>query len=137
MVLLTLAAGALGGWLGVAYGERHTAPVGDLHTILHHDLDLTAAQNEQIATLEQRYAARRKVFEAEMRAANRDLAVALDADHAFGPKEKAAVDRFHRAEKGLQEATIKHVLAMRAILDAEQSKTFDRAIYKALTAGSS
>lgn len=137
MVLLTLAAGALGGWLGVAYGKRQAASPGDLHTILHHDLDLTAAQNEQIAALEQRYAARRKVFEAEMRAANRDLAAALDTDHSFGPREKAAIDRFHRAEKGLQEATIKHVLAMRAVLDAKQSKTFDRAIHKALTAGPS
>ena len=134
LVLLTLAAGALGGWLGVAYGERQTASAGDLHTILHHDLDLTSAQNTQIAVLEQRFAARRKVFEAEMRAANRDLAVALDADHSFGPKEKAAVDRFHRAEKGLQEATIRHVLAMRAVLDAKQSTAFDHAIYKALTA---
>lgn len=137
MVLLTLAAGALGGWLGVAYGERQANPTGDLHSIIHHDLDLTAAQNEQIATLEQRFAARRKVFEAGMQAANRDLAVALDADHSFGPKEIAAVDRFHRAEKGLQEATIRHVLAMRAVLNARQSKTFDRAIYKALTAGQS
>lgn len=137
MVLLTLAAGALGGWLGIAYGERQTAPAHDLHTIVHHELDLTAAQNQTIAALEQRFAARRKVFEAEMQAANRDLAVALDTDHVFGPRETAAVDRFHRAEKGLQEATIKHVLAMRAVLNAKQSKEFDRAIYKALTAGSS
>ena len=137
MVLLTMAAGAIGGWLGVAYAERQTAPVGDLHAVLHHDLDLTAAQNEQIAALERRYAARRRIFETEMRAANQDLAVALETDHTFGPKEQTAVDRFHRAEMGLQQATIRHVLAMRAVLDTAQIKVFDRAVYKALTAGSS
>jgi len=137
MVLLTLAAGGLGGWLGVAYGERQPVPGGDLHAILHHDLDLTSAQNQQIATLERRFAERHKTFEAEMRAANKDLAVALETDRTFGPKEQAAVDRFHRAEMGLQEATIRHVLAMRAVLDARQTKVFDSAVYKALTAGAS
>ncbi len=137
MVLLTMVAGALGGWLGVTYGERQTVPADDLHAVLHHDLDLTATQNEEIAALEQRFATRRKTFEAEMRAANRDLAVALESDHTFGPKEQAAIDRFHRAEMGLQQTTVRHVLAMRAVLDTAQIKVFDRAVYKALTAGSS
>ena len=137
MVLLTLAAGAFGGWLGVSYGARQAAPPQDLHAILHHDLDLTAAQSERIAVLEQRFATRGKVFEAEMQAADLELAIALEADHTYGPKEQVAIDRFHRAEKSLQEATIRHVLAMRAILTVKQSKVFDRAVYEALTAGSS
>ena len=137
MVLLTLGAGALGGWLGVTYGARQAAPPRALHVLLHHELHLTAAQNEQIAALERRFAERRKKFEGEMKAANRDLAMALEADHTYGPKEEAAIDRFHRAEKSFQEATIRHVLAMRAILTASQSKIFDRAVYRALTAGSS
>lgn len=137
LVILTLFAGALGGWAGVVYGERTTHQRVNLHTLVHRDLDLTAAQNQQIAALEQRFAARHKIFEAEMRAANRDLAVALDTDHTFGPKEQAAVNRFHSAEKGLQETTIRHVLAMRAVLNAKQDQKFDRAIYGALTAGPS
>ncbi len=137
LVILTLFAGALGGWAGVVYGERTTHQPVNLHTLVHRDLDLTAAQNQQIAALERRFTAHHKIFEAEMRAANRDLAVALDADHTFGPKEQAAVNRFHRAEEGLQEATIRHVLAMRAVLNAKQDQKFDRAIYDALTAGSS
>lgn len=137
LVVLTLAAGALGGWLGVAYGERMAKPATDLHALIHHDLHLTAAQNAQIATLERRYAARRKPLEAEMRAANRELAGALDTEHKFGSRAQAAVDHFHRAEKQLQEVTIRHVMAMRAVLNPSQSKTFDRAIYEALTAGPS
>ncbi len=137
MVLLTLAAGALGGWLGVAYGARRVAPPPGLHAILHHDLHLTSAQNERVAALEERFAARRKLYRAQMQAANRELAIALETDHTYGPKEQAAIDRFHHAEKHLQEATIRHLLAMRAILTAKQSNIFDRAVYEALTTGSS
>lgn len=137
LTFLTLAAGVLGGWFGVVYGERLAGRPGDLHSMIHSDLGLTSAQDEKIAVLERRFAARRAALDAEMRAANRDLANALVADHAFGPRELAATQRFHRAQEQLQEATIRHVLAMRAILTAEQSKRFDQAVYEALTAGPS
>ncbi len=135
LVFLTLLAGALGGWLGVVYGEQATHPRTDLHTLVHRDLALTPEQNRRIETLESQFAARQKALRAEMRAANRDLADALDSEHTYGPKAQAAVDRFHHAEKQLQVATIEHVLAMRAVLNAKQSRRFDRAIHEALTAG--
>lgn len=135
LIILTLLAGVLGGWLGVVYGERATHPRADLHTLVHRDLDLTPEQNGRIETLESQYAARQKVLRAEMRAANSDLAEALDSEHAYGPKARAAVDRFHHAEEQLQVTTIQHVLAMRAVLTAQQSRKFDRAIHEALTAG--
>ena len=135
LLLLTLFAGALGGALGVAYGNRMAQRQSNLDTIIHHELGLTAAQNDRIEALEAQYAARRKVLQAEMRAANRDLAVALDKEHIYGPQAQAAIDRFHHAEETLQVATIEHVLAMRAVLNEEQSRKFDRAIHQALTAG--
>ena len=137
LVLLTLAAGALGGWLGVTYGERIASPPSDLHALIHRDLNLTSAQNAQIATLEEQFSVRRQGLEAEMRAANQELAAALKSEHELGPRAQAAMNKFHDAEKALQEATIKHVLAMRAVLDAKQSQKFDEAIDEALTASSS
>ena len=135
LLLLTLFAGAIGGALGVTYGNRMTHAPPNLDTLIHHELGLTAAQNGRIEVLEAQYAARRMVLQAEMQAANRDLATALDKEHAYGPQAQAAIDRFHHAEEGLQVATIKHVLAMRAVLNEEQSRKFDRAIHQALTAG--
>ena len=135
LVLLTLFAGAAGGALGVFYGNRVSQPQPSLDTLIHHELALTAEQNGRIEALEARYAERRRVLQAEMQAANRDLAAALDKEHAYGPQAQAAIDRFHHAEEALQVATIKHVLAMRSVLNQEQSKKFDRAIHQALTAG--
>lgn len=135
LVLLTVAAGVLGGWLGITYGERHAGAEDNLHALVHEDLHLTAAQNRQIETLETAFAARRKTLEAQMRKANRDLAAALTADHRYGPGAQAAIDAYHQAATQLQEATIRHVMAMRAVLNPDQSKTFDHAINEALTAG--
>ncbi|MDE2135683.1 MAG: periplasmic heavy metal sensor [Alphaproteobacteria bacterium] len=135
LLLLTLFAGAVGGALGVAYGNRVSHTPTNLDTLIHHELDLTAAQNDRIEALEAHYAEQRKVFQTEMQAANHDLAAALDNEHAYGPQAQAAIDRFHHAEEALQVATIKHVLAMRSVLNQEQSEKFDRAIHQALTAG--
>ncbi len=132
---MTLFAGAMGGALGVVYGNllAHTQP--GLNTLVHHKLGLTAGQNDRFETLEAQFAERKKVLRTEMQAANRDLAVGLNNEHAYGPQAQAAIDRFHRAEEQLQLATIKHVLAMRSVLDQEQSEKFDSAIHQALTAG--
>ncbi len=135
LLLLTLVAGALGGALGVAYGVRMNHAQPNLDTLIHHELGLTAEQNTRIEALEKQFAERRKILHAEMKAANRDLAAALDNEHAYGPQAQAAIDRFHHAEEALQVATIKHVLAMRSVLNEEQSTKFDRAIHQALTAG--
>ena len=135
LLVLTLLAGAIGGALGVAYGNRMTRTQPGLDTLIHNELDLTAEQNQRIEALETQFAARQKVLRNEMRAANSDLADALDSEHTYGPKAQAAIDRFHHAEEQLQVATIKHVLAMRSVLNEEQSHKFDRAIHQALTAG--
>ena len=67
-----------------------------------------------------------------MEAANRDLAAALRERHAYGPEARKAIDRFHAAMGQLQEATIEHVLAMRAVLTPEQAARFDKTISEAL-----
>lgn len=134
-VLITLAVGAFGGWLGVRYGEHVGRRDSDLNAVIHEKLDLTSAQKKQISTLEKQFAARRRTLEVKMRAANRDLAAALDADHALSSRARMAIAEFHSAQEELQEATIAHVLAMRAVLTKQQSRTFDRAVHEALTAG--
>lgn len=134
-LLLTLCAGAVGGALGVVYGNRMAHAQPNLDTLIHHELGLTAEQNNRIETLESQYAERKKVLQSEMQAANLDLAVALDKEHIYEPQAQAAINRFHHAEEALQVATIKHVLAMRSVLNEEQTKKFDRAIHQALTTG--
>ena len=137
MVVLTIVAAAFGGWFGVHYGLAHPTSRSNLDELLHDELNLTAAQNAKIEALETAFAARRKVLEDEMRAANGDLAAAIEDGHAYNDRARQAIDRFHDAMRTLQEETVKHVLAMRAVLTPGQAKAFDATIHRELVANPS
>ncbi|KQV58548.1 MULTISPECIES: Spy/CpxP family protein refolding chaperone [unclassified Caulobacter] len=130
-VVLALLAGVAGGWLGS--GRLAQRPAPSLHEMVHHELKLTSAQDRQIEGLEQDFAVRRRAREAELRAANAQLAAAIQARHEYGPEVAAAVERFHAAMGALQLETVQHVLAMRKVLTPEQAAKFDRRVSEALT----
>ncbi len=130
-VLTALVAG-LGGWIGVRIGLQQAHAKAGLDELVHHELHLSQAQDRRIDALETGYGAQRRSLEAEMRAANADLADAIATEHTYGPRAQQAVERFHRAMGALQEDTIKHILAMRAVMTPEQAKRFDVLINNAL-----
>lgn len=131
-LVLTALAGGIGGWLGVRYGLHQAQARPGLDETLHHELGLSADQDRRIEALEAAYALRRGQLNAEMVAANRELAEAIGAEHAYGPKARHAVSRFHAAMGVLQEETITHVLAMRKVLTPDQARRFDATVSKAL-----
>ena len=132
VVLSALAAG-LGAWGGARYVVSRMHHAEPLHQVVHDKLDLSAQQETRIAGLEQEYALRRKSLEAEMRAANADLARAIAQGHTYSPDVQHAVDRFHMAMGDLQKQSILHVLAMRQVLTPQQATVFDATVAKALT----
>jgi Spy/CpxP family protein refolding chaperone len=134
MLLLTVAAAGFAGWAGVQYGLHRPAQATDLDAVVHHDLDLTAEQDGRIRALETGFSHDRADLQAEMNAANRDLARAITQEHAYGPNARRAIARFHAAMSALQEKSVQHVLAMRAVLTPAQTKIFDRTVEKALGA---
>ena len=134
---LTLALSLLGALLGAVGGAEfilHRPAPAPLHALLHRRLRLDAAQERAFEGLEQDHAAREKALEAEMRAANADLAQALERDHAYTPRMQAAIDRFHLAMGRLQTETMVHILAMRRVLTPAQAAEFDRTVASSLTA---
>ena len=133
LVLSALAAG-LGVWGGAQYIQARLRPAPGLHETLHHKLRLTADQQRRLEGLERDHAAKRAALEAEMRAANAELAQAYQEGHAYTPKVQAAIDRFHKAMDALQAETMLHVIAMRQILTPDQTAQFDDTVVKSLTA---
>ena len=131
LALTILAAGA-GGWFGVHYGLAASRSPTSVNRLLHDELHLTADQQRRLAALETRYEARRRMLEAQARQANRELAAAFLASHEYGPQDEQAIDHFHVAMKALQIATVKHLLAMRAVLTPTQAAKFDRTVAVAL-----
>lgn len=132
IAVLTLLAAALGGWFGVTLGLREAHGRAGLDEIVHHDLRFSPAQNRQLEALEADFGRERRAREAEMRAANADLAAAIASEHSYGPRAQQAIARFHRAMGALQEDTIRHILAMRALMTPDQSKRFDTLVDQAL-----
>ena len=132
-LVLSVVVAALGAWGGAAYVLHQARHRADLHEVLHEKLHLTATQQAQIEGIEQQHAARRRELEAEMRAANADLAKAFQAQHAYTPQVQAAIDRLHMAMGALQKETMVHVLAMRAVLTPQQAAQFDDTVVRSLT----
>jgi Spy/CpxP family protein refolding chaperone len=132
LVLSTLAAG-LGVWGGSQYVLARMHHGHSLHEILHEKLHLTSQQQVRIEALERDHAAKREALEAEMRAANAELAQAYQESHAYTPKIQASIDRFHVALDALQKETMLHVIAMRQVLTPEQTARFDDTVVKSLT----
>jgi Spy/CpxP family protein refolding chaperone len=132
MLMVTVIAAGLAGWAGVQYGLRQTRETTDLDTLMHRDLHLNAEQDRQIRALEAGFSSVRAELQTEMRAANRELAEAITQDHTFDPKASQAIARLHAAMSKLQQRTVQHVLAMRAVLTPAQARKFDRKVSEAL-----
>lgn len=131
-LVLSAVGAAFGAWGGAEYVIHQMQRPAPLHQLLHEKLHLTADQQDRIAGIERDHSARQRALEAEMRAANADLAQAIQEQHAYTPQVQAAIDRFHRAMGTLQKETIIHVLAMRSLLTPEQAAQFDATVVKSL-----
>jgi Spy/CpxP family protein refolding chaperone len=131
-VLAALASGAAT-WASATWVMQERKPPS-LHTVVHEQLNLSADQDRRLDVIEARFAARRPALEAEVRAANRELAAAIAASDGDTPQVRAAVDHFHIAMGDLQKATITHVFEMRSVLTPAQAEVFDAAVVDALRA---
>lgn len=133
IAVVTFAAAMGGTYAGRALLAPTSQSETELHALLHNDLNLDAAQHAKIKAIEQRFAARRKALELEMRAANAHLAAAMQAEHGYGPEVTAAIDHTHMVMGEMQKETLEHLFAMRAVLRPDQAARLDGTITKALT----
>ena len=134
-IVLTAALAALASgvatWASATWVMRERQPP-NLHSVVHEKLALRAEQARRLDVIEARFAAQRPALEAEVRAANRELAAAIAASDGDTPQVQAAVDHFHVAMGDLQKATIAHVFEMRSVLTPAQAEVFDEAVVEAL-----
>lgn len=131
VVFLAALAGVL---IGRGISDQRPEQPSALHEFLHDELDLDAGQLDLIEGLEKQFAIRKRALELELRADNARLAAAIEAEHGYGPRVTAEIDRSHQAMGELQKETLSHIFAMRAVLRPDQAEKFDRAVVKALTA---
>lgn len=132
IALIAFVAALLGVFAGRMLAPAQKDAGIDIHAVLHDRLDLDTDQARRLDILEREFAVKRRALEAEMRADNRRLAAAIQAEHRSGPAVEAAIDATHRTMGELQKATLAHVFAMRALLRDDQAVIFDEAVTKAL-----
>lgn len=131
--VLSVLAAALGAWGGIRYSFAQLDRAPALHELVHDELKLSVDQEQKMAVLEQAHAIRRAVLDAEMRAANADLARSFQQQHQYTDGTQAAIDRLLKATGELQKEIITHVIAMRAVLTPDQGAKFDEVVVQALT----
>lgn len=132
--LVAFLAALAGVLVGRSLSQERADGASVLHEFLHEDVALDQQQLARIEELEARFAARRAALQAELRADNARLAAAIEAEHGYGRRVTAEIDRSHRAMGELQKETLSHIFAMRAVLRPDQARRFDQAVVKALTA---
>lgn len=132
--LIAFLAALAGVFLGRALVDAPRANETELHALLHKELKLSPEQRRKLDPIEARFKARREVLEREMRAANVELARAIEAEHGYGPRVTAAIDHMHKVMGDMQKETLQHLFAMRDILDRDQAADFDKVVAGALTA---
>ena len=119
------------------YAARLFLPAADarpgLHDVLHGEIALSRQQDARISRLESQFAHDRRDLDRRLHDANAAIAEAYASEHAYGPKVSGAIDRSHVVMGELQKLTLRHVLAMRAVLTPQQAVIFDREVGKALT----
>lgn len=109
------------------------APAG-LHAFVHEELDISSDQERKLDRLEEGFAVEQRRLALELKSANAELAQAMGNEHRYGPQVAVAIDRVHTKMGDLQKATVRHVFAMRELLDRRQQAAFDREVTTALTA---
>ena len=130
-IVLAIIAGCIGAFAASEW--RDSRQQQGLHAFVHDELELGVAQHDQLDQLEADFAIERQRLELSLRAANAQLATAMEEEHEYGPKVAAAIDEVHTRMGDLQKATVSHVFAMRGLLDAEQQVQFDRQVAASLT----
>lgn len=134
-LLLAIALAILAGGVGAFTAGKWQANLQErgLHAFVHEELELNATQDAALDRLEADFAIERRQLELSLRAANAQLAAAMQEEREYGPMVAAAIDEVHARMGDLQKATVNHVFSMRALLDEEQQIQFDRQVARALT----
>ncbi|MEP7221774.1 MAG: periplasmic heavy metal sensor [Novosphingobium sp.] len=133
VALIAFSAALAATWIARSMAASHAREGGELHGLMHEEMDLDADQKAKVKALEAQFAQRRQGLDARLQAANAQLAAAMASEHEYGPRVAEAVDASHMAMGDLQKATLAHVFAMRAVLRPDQAARFDAAVGKALT----
>jgi nickel and cobalt resistance protein CnrR len=131
-VILAFLAGIGGAFVGAKFLAPKEKPDNVLHAMLHNKLNLSVAQDKNIAEEEKQFALIRAQLETSAHSANVELANAIQTSKRDGPEVQMAIEHVHMTLGNYQKQTVSHIFRMRAILTPQQAIVFDRSVAQAL-----
>jgi Spy/CpxP family protein refolding chaperone len=133
-LLLTVAVvAALACLLTMRWAPGRVPAPEDAHQRIHRQLGLSAAQEQALEPLEQRFERRKAELSRAIRDANAQLARAIAEDKGDSPRVRAAVASIHDLMGQLQNAALEHVFEMKAALTPAQYERLIDLTARALT----
>lgn len=136
-LLLTALVAFAAAFAGMTLADRWQAPPKEQRLLdrIEPALHLSPAQAARIAARRARFERRQSVILRAIAARDRELAVAIDAEHRRGPRVRAAVRAAQEEIFRLQDEQIDTLLGAREELTPAQAAIFDRLVRQALTSG--
>lgn len=123
---LAALSGAAGAWLGVHLFHPSEYTHKQFHRELFSELRLDQNQRAMMDAMEARHKVEVKALRQSLSLANSGLAKALTAETEYGEDVENAIVEAHMATLELQKSSVRHLFAMRKILNDEQKEIFDR-----------
>ncbi len=136
MVVLAFAAAYAGARLGAEAPRQPARALRDsIYETVHHQLQLTAAQQAAIGRIDERYEHMRNARRADIGSANADLAMALANEMALGTAAQRALAHIQGSLGDMQRDSVLYVLDVRAVLTPAQQVVLDRKVFDTLAHG--
>ena len=128
-------AGFAGVWIGqntLMVREHGHDNAGDMHSVLHNQLGITAQQDEQLAPIEKEFKRLKALYQGQMKTANMELAQAIKEGGYESPEIEVIVHKIHGAMGSLQALSLEHLADMQNILGYEQNKKLQEMVVEQL-----
>ncbi len=137
-LLIIACAGFSGVWIGQNtlmpkyHGNNHYESSGDLHSLLHKDLQMSVEQEQEISEIEKEFERRRTLYNGQMKTANLELAQAIKESGYKSPDIELIVHKIHKAMGQLQALSLEHLDNMQNLLSEEQNKKLKEMVIEQL-----
>ncbi len=134
-LVIVACAGFAGVWIGqntLMVRQHPHGNTGDMHSILHDQLEITTQQEEQLTPIEKEFKRLKALYQGQMKTANMELAQAIKDGGYESPEIETIVHKIHSAMGSLQSLSLEHLADMHKTLSAEQNKKLQEMVVEQL-----
>lgn len=134
-LIIIACAGFAGVWIGqntLMVRQNPHENAGDMHSVFHDQLKVTAEQEEQLAGIEKEFKRLKALYQGQMKTANMELAQAIKEGGYESPEIEVIVHKIHGAMGSLQALSLEHLADMQKVLMPTQNQKLQEMVVEQL-----